>query len=329
MYPPAHNAGAEVMLHTLFRDLVRRGWEAHVLATMYRGEPYTVDGVTVEKAPADVDLLDSMAWCDVLVTHLDATRQAVAWAKHGRPLVHLVHNHVQLERRRIRERDASLVVWNSCWVRDHEVNAGWSGRAIVVRPPVLSGDYRTDRTADADRTTLLNLYGPKGADVFWELARTRPGDRFLGVLGAYGRQVVPKDPPANAEVLEHTPEVLEVYRRTRVLLVPSDYESWGRVAVEALASGIPVVASPTPGLREALTLASGEPAALFAARDQPGEWHDALDRLADPQTYAWWQSRSLARSAELDRQAAADLDLFADEMLRLAHLLQKDHADAV
>jgi glycosyltransferase involved in cell wall biosynthesis len=37
-----------------------------------------------------------------------------------------------------------------------------------------------------------------------------------------------------------------------VLMVPSVHESYGMAAVEALASGIPVIAHPTPGLREAL-----------------------------------------------------------------------------
>ena len=34
--------------------------------------------------------------------------------------------------------------------------------------------------------------------------------------------------------------------------MPSQEETWGRVAIEAISSGIPVIANPTEGLREAL-----------------------------------------------------------------------------
>lgn len=318
LYPPTHNAGAEVMLHALLRDLVTRGWEAHVLATDYRGDPYELDGVTVEKAPDDVDVGESMAWCDVAVTHLDATRRAVAWARRGRPLVHIVHNHAQFSVRGITPRDCSLAVWNSEWIRDH--HAGWRGREIVVRPPVNSADYATARPG-ADRVTLLNLYAPKGAAMFWHLARQRPHERFLAVLGAYGNQEVPDVVPANVEVVAHTPHVVaEVYARTRVLLVPSHYESWGRVAVEAMASGIPVVASPTPGLLEALTSPTRGECAIFADHGRPDLWHQALDTLARRPHYDVWSDRAFYRSAELDRQTDEDLDVWAAELHRLATL---------
>ncbi|WP_262928542.1 glycosyltransferase family 4 protein [Streptomyces sp. CBMA152] len=50
-----------------------------------------------------------------------------------------------------------------------------------------------------------------------------------------------------------------VYSRSRVILMPSLYESWGRVAVEAFASGIPVIAHTTPGLVESMGEAGSSP----------------------------------------------------------------------
>ena len=88
-----------------------------------------------------------------------------------------------------------------------------------------------------DRITLINLCENKGARLFWALAARMPKTQFLAVKGAYGTQIV-QDLP-NVEVQEHVPGDQmrdKVYARTRVLLVPSSYESWGRVAVEAMAS---------------------------------------------------------------------------------------------
>jgi hypothetical protein len=55
-----------------------------------------LDGVLVTATPRRVEELAREV--DVVVTHLDRTRQAVAAAEHtGRPLVHLVHNDRQLQ----------------------------------------------------------------------------------------------------------------------------------------------------------------------------------------------------------------------------------------
>ena len=43
-----------------------------------------------------------------------------------------------------------------------------------------------------------------------------------------------------------------VYARTRLLLMPSRSESFGRVGLEAAASGIPTIASPVEGVPEVL-----------------------------------------------------------------------------
>lgn len=316
LYPPGHNAGAEVMLHTMLRDLVQRGWQVRVLATEYRGEPYTRDGIEVSRAPIDRDMHAHMQWCDVAVTHLDATRKAMSWARWGRPLVHVVHNHRQLVFHRVRLERAQLVVWNSEWIRD--LHTDWRGDSIIVRPPVSSHEYRVKRSRRG-AATLLNLYPPKGSRTFWRLVESMPDHRFLGVRGSYGGQDVPVDVPRNARVIDNTPNVVDdVYARTRVLLVPSKYESWGRVAVEAMASGIPVIAHPTPGLRESLTSPSLGGCAIFVDRDDIDGWVEALRSLDDTELYEQWAARSRARSAELDRLVVVDLQGFADAMLRLA-----------
>lgn len=316
-YLPSHNAGAETMLHAILRDLVDHGWECLVLSQNHRGPAYKWDGVNVERAPRDLELTDSWEWTDVAITHLHGTRGAIAWSRRGRPLVHLVHNHAQLRHQRVTARDAALVVWNSEWVR--KAWEEWSGPSIVTRPPVLAERYRTendDRFTDG-AVTLLNLCEAKGGKTFWRLAGERPDLTFLGVEGAYHIQEPAPDLP-NVIVEENTPDVLHVYERTRVLVVPSRYESWGQVAVEAMASGIPVIAANTPGLREACTSPEVGECALFCDPDNVTEWLDALEMLDDPRAYGTWSDASLRRSAELDEQAAFDMKALRETLHALA-----------
>src|SRR5699024_11489686 len=60
-------------------------------------------------------------------------------------------------------------------------------------------------------------------------------------------------------------EVAATLREARVLLVPSFSETYGLVALEAAASGTPVIASDTGGLREAVV--DGKTGVLMGTRD--------------------------------------------------------------
>lgn len=318
-YLPQHNAGAEHALHGLLVHLVEAGWDATVASTEHRGSSYTWEGVNVVGAPRDADLGWLWTWADVGITHLHGTRSAMGWARRGRPLVHMVHNHTQLARERVPINGAQLVLWNSQWIAEE-----WRGKdvwpATVLHPPVRAAAYRTENPDRAlcGAVTLLNLTEVKGGLTFWRLCAERPDLPFLGVEGAYYLQEVPERLPANASLLENQVDVRPVYERTRVLLVPSKYESWGRVAVEAMASGIPVIASRTPGLLEACSSPVEGECALFADADDPAAWAAALAELDDPKAYAEWSRRSLARSVELEAQQAVELEAVQQLLRALA-----------
>jgi D-inositol-3-phosphate glycosyltransferase len=75
------------------------------------------------------------------------------------------------------------------------------------------------------------------------------------------------------------PELAGLIRGASAVLVPSHSETYGLIALEAAASGVPVVATPTGGLRESVTERTG---ILISSRD-PEEWARSLSTLiADP-----------------------------------------------
>lgn len=310
LFGPSHNAGAEVYVMRLLHDLQRRGWEVRVTV---RGatRDYEHEGLDVRAGHQDRTLGVHYGWCDVALTHLDVTRQAMAWARRaGRPLVVATHNHRQLSFHRVRRQDAALALWNSEWVQgEHD---WWDGHGLLVRPPVPDL-ANVGRRSAADAVTLVNLNEDKGGHLFARLAARCPERPFLGVRGAYGEQILPHTP--NAVVQANSADMEGVWARTRVLAVPSSYESWGMAAVEALAHGIPVVAHPTPGLRE--SMGAG---AIFVDRDDEDGWVRTLDMLDAEPTYRLWSDRARRRAVELAGLVAADRDVLA---VRLAELAEK------
>ena len=302
-YPPRHNAGSEWMVHSMLRALVARGHDATVWLSRYSADrkPYDLDGVQVIPFAARMDFADAAKHADVILSYWENVPAAGALARgFGRPFVVVAHNASRLALRNLGSASTALAVYNSQFVQAEAEQmfaeyrpSSRPDRSIVVRPPVFADEYRT---TPGDCITLINMCADKGGHVFWRLAERLPDRKFLAVTGAYGDQIIEHLP--NVEVLEHLPGHRmrdEVYARTRILLMPSAHESWGRTAIEAMVSGIPVVASPTPGLAESL----GE-AGIFAERADVDAWASVLDRLGDDAEWAAASERALTRAKALD-----------------------------
>ena len=313
-YPPLVNAGGESMLAGLLEPLAARGDRVSVVTQTL--EQYSRRGVCVHPR-GDRDHLAAIA--DVIVGHLMWTREAVETAaRHRRPLVYLVHNHRQLRHWSLTPDNVTVLAVNSqeladnvqtprrrgrpdSWSRGLQT---WDGPGIIVRPPVRLADWpRTIYPDDRTHVTLVNVQPAKGSDLFYALAARPNRRRWLAVEGGYGDQRRPTAANPGVDWQPQTADMAgDVYARTRVLLMPSDYESWGMAAVEAMASGIPVIAHPTAGLRESL----GD-GATFLDRDDVDAWEAELERLDDPLYYGDRAAAGLHRALQLDVQAEADL----------------------
>lgn len=179
----------------------------------------------------------------------------------------------------------------------------WPGESVVAHPPVDPDRHHTTR---GDRVSQVNLSDQKGGALFWRLAEAqcRP---MLACLG-WGPQVVPDVVPDHVAFVAGTQDMRgDVWSQTRVLLVPSESESWCMTALEACCSGIPVVAHPSPGIVEAL----GD-SAIWCDRDDDQAWLDVLDRLDDPCEYEASAGRAQARADALD--PTVELDRFVDAL---------------
>jgi hypothetical protein len=301
--PPEHNAGAEHMLVSMLRPLAERGHDVQVWLSRYgkARDAYDYRGLTVIPLESRLDFPTAVRKADVLVSHLECVPSTTALARgYGKPVIVVCHNTHTTTFRNMAAGGTTLAVYNSQWMaREAELyfaeypKSIRPGAELIVRPPVFAEEYATK---PGKKITLVNCNPEKGGHVLEELARRMPDVDFLAVRGAYGVQVLPDLP--NVEIAEHVDgqDMRErVYARTRVLLMPSSYESWGRAGVEALASGIPVVAHPTPGLTESL----GE-AGIFVDRGDIDGYEAVLRKLLTAPEYRLAAKRARARSAELD-----------------------------
>ena len=308
LMPPEHNAGAEHMLVSMLRPLVERGHDVQVWLSRYgkASREYEYRGIKVVPLASRLDFPSAVRRADVLLAHLETVPSTASLARgYGKPLVVVCHNTHRPTFRDAAAGGTALAVYNSQWMeREAELFFAEYPKAIrpaaslVVRPPVFADEYAT-RPGKA--ITLINCNPEKGGKVLDALARRMPEQEFIAVRGAYGEQTLPDLP--NVEVVDHVrgEDMRDrVYARTRVLLMPSSYESWGRAGVEALASGIPVLAHPTPGLCESL----GE-AGIFVDRNDVDGYEAVLRKLQTAAEYRLASKRAKARSAELD--PAADL----------------------
>jgi glycosyltransferase involved in cell wall biosynthesis len=317
-YPNDHNAGAEWMLHEMLRALVRRGHQATVWLAQ-RGptrDPYEVDGVCVMPYGSSGGRFETaVARASVVISHLESVPQAACLARgYGKPLIVVCHNTFSLTWQPMLDGSSAIAVLNSEWMlaraeAKFEGQPARPGRLLVVRPPVWAAEYQTTR---GECITLVNCTATKGIHVLAALAERMPERKFLAVRGGYGEQEPPDLP--NVIVLDHMPgrEMRDaVYARTRLLLMPSDYESWGRAGVEAMCSGIPVLAHPTEGLQESLGTAG-----IFCDREDVDAWQAAIERLDDRDAYRAASRRVKARAKALD--PARDLAAWCEAVEEVA-----------
>lgn len=251
-----HNAGAETTLHGVMLALRKAGHQTLVLASRpFRdgSGSYVLDGVKIQAFASKQDPFLHFPHHDIILTQLECAQRAWLLGRQlGKPTIQLVHNNTEYSRT-IAERYTDYLVFNSEHIAK---DLSYIDKPSVVMYPIV--DPKCYNVQSSCRyITLINLsdgvepFYDKGFRTFYELARRNPQLEFLGVKGAYGTQVIPSPLPANITIWEHTNNILDVYRQTAVLLMPSKTESYGRVAVEAACSGIPTISCDLPGPREA------------------------------------------------------------------------------
>lgn len=307
-YMPALAAGSERMLQHLLRALADAGHDVSVNAMWQaHGVKYVYDGVRVyggNVAPWLHDEPDILIW-----HHAYAAKIVNALAAYWQvPHVVVMHNS-RFDIAELFSTQPDMVVWNTQWVREDLAQYGHQ-EDPVVRPPLMLEAHRTQR---GECVTLSNLSDNKGVEQFAKLVYTMPDTPFLGVVGSHGTQVIYDEPNLRTQPIVQ--DMREVWSQTKVLLMLSEYESYGMIAAEACASGIPVIAASEPrGPREVLG-AEG----TYIARDDTDAWSREISRLLnDPNYYASRSHVSQKRGDYLAWRTGHEVSDFVQRVEKLA-----------
>lgn len=153
---------------------------------------------------------------------------------------------------------ADFLVANSELTRKSYVDAGFDPeRVLVLHPAAPQVPDSEPREVDPESVRLLfvgRAFAAKGLHDLADALRDLPATWTLDVVGPSPREVAGAlaNVPQNVATHGNLPfeDMAQRYRDSDVLLLPSLSDGFGMAAVEAMASGIPVVVSDQCGVAE-------------------------------------------------------------------------------
>lgn len=290
-YLPSFHTGATLMTHELLLRLKNEGHNITVYTLNFQ-VPTIIDGITVLNYEKRKTVLPKF---DLLITHPDVGKIAPDTALSQRiPLIGIVHN---TSTETTKNLGKYFRVYNKLFFNSYATNEHYNEYSgFVLYSPLIANDYDIET---GENITLVNVSQLKGAHLFYEIAAKMPNKKFLGVTNVWGTPIV-KDLD-NVKLVTYTTDIRSIYEETRMLLVPSRQESWGRVAAEAMAAGIPVLHSDLPGLNECVG------AGGVALDNNVDSWISAIKKLSNIKHYN--KVSSLAKERALEIQTTSELHI--------------------
>jgi glycosyltransferase involved in cell wall biosynthesis len=329
-------SGADVFTMRLAKGLERKGHDPHVQWFDHHHElmPWRLSMV---RAPAGIDIVHAGSW------------QGFAFQRSGIPLVITEHQYIAhpsfkpyrsypqaIYHRLFAERwmrasysraDAIVAVSEFCAQvmrqdtgRDVDVIHNWvdSTEFAPAQPVGMSSAIR-----DNSRPfTLLFVGNPsrwKGADLLPELA-TMLGPGFqIDCLGGLRKSFRAMGLPRNIRLLpQAVPEDMPaIYRSADAVLVPTRYEAFGYVALEAMACGVPVIGFNSAGTAEVCR--HGETALLAPLDDLQGLVDFSVQLANDSRLRSMLAQAGRARAVDVfgeTRAVDAYLDVYSMALKR-------------
>ena len=331
-YVPFVNAGSEICTHTINKFLISKPykWDIWVASPGYPSRTY--DGIRCFNLYDTHTFLNVLANTHQIHGHSYSYRKALTYICRvtGIPYVSWIHSTSY-----ITELDKDNLSWNdsrcngAMWAAFNSVSLLESVKKPITNTNIFIPivDYRaySIQHRNPRYVTLSNVNYNKGGKVLIELAKACPDIEFMGVIGGYRHQIIDRSIP-NITYVPHTDNILNVYKDTWVQIMPSKDETWGRTAVEAMSSGIPLIVSPTPGLQECCL-----DAAIYIDRQDIATWVETLYKLKnDREFYNMRSKKALERARALDpRPVCENIDEWLEKSVQPSRKIGGRHLTAL
>jgi glycosyltransferase involved in cell wall biosynthesis len=311
-YCPAQG-GAEISMHTLLKQLKKEhqvlvitqfrytqgkkkaNFEGiSLIGTDYNNRINTIRQVITEHNP------------DLILTQLMWSDQALRIGKQMNvpSILRICKIPYELDISKNSEYSPTKIIVVSKAVRDYVFTKS-NRDAIILNSPIELDDRVISKKINGAYITMFNPLIRKGGEIFKKIAQAFPNERFAVIKGwaslrepnsdefsdellkqiceSQGTVFSGKKPIFvnmqginNIYELEPDELVANIYEKTKILLIPSQWEeAFGRVAIEAMANGIPVIGSDVGGLTEAI----GTGGILIKDYSNPDAWICALQKI--------------------------------------------------
>lgn len=148
-------------------------------------------------------------------------------------------------------READTIVTASCYLKKR-MQDKYSANSKVIFPEFMKEALLPESLRIPQKGYITGSCGfaYKGADIFYRLAKIFKDEKFL-LIGTVDYRYVERFRQLNNVIIADYSAPKKFLAMSKIVLVPSQCpEGFGRIAVEAMASGIPVLASFTGGLKE-------------------------------------------------------------------------------
>jgi glycosyltransferase involved in cell wall biosynthesis len=272
-------------------------------------ENYEYEGIEVYSQKKDYKVCHNNLWdwADLVFCQLSGTYYAMNKQRlNAKKVINFAHNNAGYPQVNIRKN--VFTVYNSEQTKK-ELN--YLQETYVLYPPVNYRDFENVDTSKAEYITLINHNENKGGQILIEIAKRMPNVKFMAVQGGYYHQIV--DAKAkNIKYVGITDDIRKYLAMTKLLISPSDYDSYGMAQIEALCCNIPVIASDIPGFRESLS-----DSAIFVKRNDIDAWVEAIKNSEQ----LFKDKKPIERARELD--PVKELAKFEKWLIKISKLAMK------
>jgi glycosyltransferase involved in cell wall biosynthesis len=294
---PITFAGSELSGYETIKYLRKRGHDISIYVKTHKVESY--DSFPIYKYdPLSETCKNAIINSDIILYQMGSGYENMEIVKlrdkNTFIFIHMINSYPWLLQQKVKF--PVIIVYNSHMTQD-TLPTFYSNMRMI--PYVDMSQFKLLRSVTVQNNVvcLINCNKNKGGDILVEIANKMTNVQFIGVKGGYSDQIYIKDTP-NLTYIENQKDIKVVLRQIGILIMPSKNETWGRTAVEAMASGIPVIHSEAGGLVECVGGAG-----ILCYRDDLDSWCEAISHLTgDPAYRESLRQKGFKRVIEIEQE---------------------------